>query len=103
MSPDTPRALRLLLEQIDLDEAIRRRAVQEAIADALACTHRRRADTLEAALPRPGDYPGGPVDWETGEPMAPPTARGEAVEQLRSAALACRQKAALLERRWIDG
>lgn len=29
---------------------------------------RRRADD-EARLPRPGDYLGGPVDWETGRPV----------------------------------
>ena len=102
MSPDTRRALRQLIDQIDLGEQMRRRSVQEAVADALACTHRRRAEALEGALPRPDDYPGGRVDWETGEPLDPPPARGEAVQELRSAALACRQKAALLERRWID-
>lgn len=97
------RALRQLVEQINLDEAVRRRAVQEAVSDALACTWTGRAKALEAALPRRDDYPGGSCDWETGEPLDPPPACGEAVEELRSTANACRQKAALLERRWIDG
>lgn len=101
MSAEMRRHLRDLLDRIDVGEAIRRRAVQEAVADSLACTWTRRADALEAALPRPGDYPGGPVDWDTGEALDPPPAIRTG-EGARLAALACRQKAALLERRWID-
>ncbi len=105
MSPDMRRHLRDLLERIDLDEQIRRRAVQEAISDALAHTWTRRAVALEAALPRQGDYLGGPVDWETGRPLyegSTTSQEQERADDLRAAALACRQKAALLEARWID-
>lgn len=91
-----------LLDRVDTAESIRRRAVQEALSDALARTWTRRAKVLDWAAERPGDYPGGPVDWETGEPLAPPEPDPERIERLRSAALACRQKAALLERRWLD-
>lgn len=103
MTPDMQRALRTLVDQIDLDETVRRRAVQEAITNALATTWTARAATLEAALPQHGDFPGGPVDWNTGQPLDPPPPRDDAVRDLQAAVLACRQKAALLERRWIDG
>ena len=96
------RHVRDLLERIDLAENLRRRAVQEAISDALASNWTRRAEAFEAALPQPGDYPGGPADWETGTSMdpPPPVRTGEGA---RASAIACRQKAALLEARWLDG
>lgn len=97
------RHLANLLDRIDLGEQIRRRAVQEAISDALAHTWTRRAEALEDALPRLDDYRGGPVDWETGRPLYEGSTTGQGrADDLRAAALACRQKAALLERRWID-
>ncbi len=93
-----------LLDRIDLGELIRRRVVQEAISDALAHTWTRRALTLEAALPRPEDYRGGPVDFESGRPLYEGREPDETrLQDLRAAALACRQKAALLEQRWLDG
>lgn len=91
-----------LLDRVDVAEDMRRRAVQEALSDALAITWTRRAALLDWAAERPGDYPGGPVDWETGEPLAPPAPDPERAAALRDSALACRRKAVLLERRWLD-
>jgi hypothetical protein len=50
--------LRELLGRIDIAEAARRRAVQQAISDALPETWRRRAQDFRAAAPKPGDWPG---------------------------------------------
>ena len=103
MTPEMRRHLRDLLDRIDVDEAIRRRAVQEIVSDALAFTWTHRAKILDWAAERPGDYRGGPVDWETGRPLYEGSTTGqERAGDLRAAALACRQKAALLEARWID-
>jgi hypothetical protein len=58
-APDRKRQmLRELLDRIDITEAVRRRAVQQAISDALPETWRRRAQDFRAAAPKPGDYPG---------------------------------------------
>jgi hypothetical protein len=58
-APDRNRALlRELLERIDLGEAMRRRAVQEAMADALPEVWRRRARDFREAAPRPTDFRG---------------------------------------------
>ena len=57
--PQATRAvLRGLLHSIDLGEAVRRRAVREAIRSALPETYLRRAELFEWARPRPGDYQG---------------------------------------------
>ena len=79
--------LRTLLRQIDLDEAMRRQAVLEAIANAAASTWHRRADLFDWARPRPYDYPG----------RASRDELAEADERCRLAALACRQRAALVD------
>lgn len=100
--PATRHHLRDLLDRVDVAELIRRRAVQEALADALAHTWTRRAEALEWAQERPGDYPGGPVDWLTGKPLNAPPADLERAAALVAAAFACRRKAALLEARVID-
>jgi hypothetical protein len=58
-TPDRNRAiLRQLLESIDMGEAMRRRAVQEAISDALPEVWLRRARAFRDAAPRPRDHPG---------------------------------------------
>jgi hypothetical protein len=50
--------LRTLVRQIDLDEQLRRRAVQEAIVMASAWWWRRRAEVFQWARPKPTDYVG---------------------------------------------
>jgi hypothetical protein len=50
--------LRELLDRINIAEAVRRRAVQQAISDALPETWRRRAQDFWAAATQPGDWPG---------------------------------------------
>lgn len=102
MSAST-QALRDLLDTIDQGEHLRRRVVQEAITEAMAGTWTRRADKFADALPRPGDHPGGPVDWHTGEPLDPAPVDDAHVVELRGVVRACRAKAALLEARCIDG
>lgn len=92
MTADMRRALALLVDQIDLGEAVRRRAAQEAISDVLAWQWTHRAEVLDWAAQRPSDHPGGPVDWETGEPLDPPPGDPERATALAGAALACRQK-----------
>jgi hypothetical protein len=52
------KVLRELLARIDFSEAMRRRAVQQAISDARSETWRRRAQDFRAAAPKPGDYSG---------------------------------------------
>lgn len=76
-----------IIRQIDLDEAARRRAMQEAISYALAGQWRRRAETFEDAVPRPGDFTGRATQEEL----------VEATERCRLTALACRQRAALID------
>lgn len=92
MTPDMRHHVRDLLERVDLDEMVRRRAVQEAVTDALAHTWTRRAEVFEWAAPKPGDFTGRATAAELAERQA----------RCEATALACRQKAALLERRWID-
>lgn len=96
-------AVRDLLDRLDQDEHLRRRAVQEAITDVLACTWTRRATDLEGALPRAGDHPGGPVNWQTGATLDPAPVDADRTAELRGVVRACRAKAALLEARWLDG
>jgi hypothetical protein len=79
--------LRELLARIDLGEAMRRRAVQQAITDALPETWRRRAQDFRAAAPKPGDHPGQATLLELAE-------RGQ---ECLAIALACERHAALLE------
>lgn len=93
MTTATVPALRTLLARIDAAEPMRRRAVQEAVTDALAETWQRRAAMFDWARPRPGDYPG----------RATREALAEADTRCRLAALACRQRAALLDGGCLDG
>src|SRR5829696_7912199 len=51
-------ALRRLLHQIDLDEQLRRRSVQQAISQAQAWWWRWRAEQFDQARPRPSDFTG---------------------------------------------
>lgn len=79
-------ALRALLRQIDIDEAVRRRAVVEAVSYARAETWRRRAQQWEDARPRPTDWPG----------RGTPEELAAADERCQAAAQACRNRAALI-------
>ena len=81
-----------ILARIDTAEPIRRRVVQDALNDALACTMRRRAELFEWARPRPGEYAGQAT-----------TAELAARDRLLAAqAKACRNKAILLELHILD-
>lgn len=93
---DKRAALRRLLHQIDLGEPLRRRAVQEAISQAEASWWIMRAEHFDRARPRPGDYPGGPVDWEGGAVLDPPKPDREADERFRGIVQACLAKASLI-------
>jgi hypothetical protein len=53
----------------------------------------RRALAFEAARPRPGDYTGGPVDWETGCQLGPGADTEAADGRLAAAASECRSRA----------
>ena len=101
MTVDRRKDLIALLNAIDVDEACRRRSVQEAIAGVLPATWHRRAAMFEWARPRPGEYPGGPVEWDTGKRLAPPPnwarKRGEAWRRCSEIAAVCRERAALCE------
>jgi hypothetical protein len=81
-----------ILARIDTAEPIRRRVVQDAMNDALACTWRRRAELFEWARPRPGDFNGNATAAE----MA------ERDRLLAAQAKACRNKAILLELHILD-
>jgi len=81
-----------ILARIDIAEPIRRRVVQDAMNDALACTWRRRAELFEWARPRPGDFNGNAGAAE----MA------ERDRLLAAQAKACRNKAILLELHILD-
>lgn len=63
----------------------RARVVQDALTEATAHYWRRRADTLEAARPRPGDFTG----KATSDEIAAVDRR------LTAAARACRERAAV--------
>jgi hypothetical protein len=73
------RALRQLLAQIDLDEAMRRRSVQQAITEATADYWRHRAedfqqvgnqecDLIALACLRKAAF----MEWEAGQPLIDP-------------------------------
>jgi hypothetical protein len=98
---DNRAALRTLLSRIDLGEPMRRRAVQQAISDALPETWRRRAELFDSAASRPGDHPGGAVDWESGRPLNLPVSDHGRDVDLRLTALACRFHAAAIEAGWF--
>ena len=84
---DNRAALRRLLHQIDLDEHLRRRVVQQAILTASAWWWRWRAEQFHAAAPRPGDWSG----------RARAVELAEAVERCRETAQACLNRAELLD------
>jgi hypothetical protein len=83
--------LRRLVAQIDIDEQLRKRAVQQAILQAEAWFWCWRAEQFHAAAPRKGDYHG----RATREDLL------DAWERCHTTALACRRKAAFLE--WEAG
>lgn len=91
-----------LIARIDYGETMRRRAVQDAILNASAWQWRRRADLFDWARPKPGDYLGGPVDWETGAPAEFLEFPTDADRRCAAAALACREHAAALEAGWFE-
>ena len=82
-----PEALRQLLHQIDVQEAVRRRAVQQAILHAEAAYWRRRAADFEWARPRPDDFNG----------QATPEELAEADRRCCATRDACLSKAQLIE------
>jgi len=82
-----------ILARVDTAEPIRRRVVQDALNDALACTWHRRAELYDWARHRPGlDYTGN----------ATPAELAERDRKLAAQAQACRHKAELLELRILD-
>lgn len=81
-----------LLARVDVAEAVRVRVAEEALSDALACTWRRRAELLEWARPRPGDFTG----------SASPAQLAERDRRLAAQAEASRAKATLLELGLLD-
>jgi hypothetical protein len=81
-----------ILARVDTAEPIRRRVVQEALNDALACTWRRTADRLLWALSREGDFRG----QATAEQIA------ERDRKLAAQARAALAKATLLELGLLD-
>ena len=83
---DKRAALRRLLHQIDLDEQLRRRSVQQTISQAQAWWWRWRAEQFDQARPRPSDFNG----------QATPADLAAADERCRGVAEACLGKAALI-------
>jgi hypothetical protein len=81
-----------ILARIDVAEPVRRRVVQEALSDALAYTWRRKAELYEWARARPGDFHGNATAAEL----------AERDRLLAAQALACRNKATLLELGLLD-
>jgi hypothetical protein len=79
--------LRRLVHQIDLDEAMRRRSVQQAILQAESWWWRMRAEQFHQARPRRGDFHGN----------ATPAELWEAWERCNGIAQACLNKADLLD------
>src|SRR5829696_926446 len=84
-------ALRRLLQQIDLDEPVRRRAIQQTILEASAWWWRWRAEDFDRARPRRSDFNGN----------ASPEALAAADERCRELTQACLNRATLLE--WEAG
>ena len=72
-----------LITQIDIDEQMRLRGVQQAITEAEAWYWDQRAQAFEAAAPKPGDYTGTTPDPEL-------------TERCLETAQACRNRATLL-------
>jgi hypothetical protein len=66
-------------------DQVRKRAIQEALADGFAATYERRARLLEWARPRPSDYPGRCSEAEL----------AERDRNLATAAALCRHRATL--------
>ena len=83
--------LRPLLAQIDLDEQVRRRSVQQAILKAEAWWWAWQAEQFHAAAPKRDDYHGRATSKEL----------TEAIERCRGIALSCCRKAAFLD--WEAG
>lgn len=81
-------ALRVLLTTIDVQEAMRRRAVQDAITNALPAQWEQRAETFEWVAGHPFDDPldADPAAWDQS------TVEGRS----RASALDCRRHAWLL-------
>jgi hypothetical protein len=83
----------------DLDYRLINSAVVHKLREEQPDYWLKKADELEASAPRPGQYLGGPVDWETGESLNP--ARREELSErwyeCIATATACRRHAALLE------
>jgi hypothetical protein len=80
-------ALRQLLHQIDIDEHMRRRAVQQAILHAEAWYWRMRAEQFDWARPRSNDFNG----------RATPEMLAEADRRCRETRDLCLSKADLIE------
>jgi hypothetical protein len=84
---DSREHLRQLLHQIVLDEAMRRRSVQQAILTASAWWWRWRAEQFHRARPRPSDFNGQSSVEEL----------GAADERCSETAQACLNRATLIE------
>ena len=89
---DNRALLRRLLGRIDWAEPVRRRAIQDAVTDALAETWVWRSYAFEQARPRPGDFTG----------QATPAELAAADERCAEVALACRNHADALARGWFE-
>ncbi len=81
-----------LVASVDFEEAVRRRAVQDAITDSLVWQLRRRAEVFEWAAPRPTDFTGNATEEEL----------FTAVNRCHARAQALRSKAALIEWGWLS-
>jgi hypothetical protein len=80
--------LRTLITQIDVDEQMRTRAAQQAILEAESWFWCWRAEQFHAAAPRPGDFHGRATQQDL----------QEAYDRCMATALACRRRAALVDR-----
>jgi hypothetical protein len=81
-----------LVGRIDVDERMRVRAVQESVNNARACTWTRRAELLEFALSREGDFRGQATDEQI----------AERDRRLAAQVAACRHRAELLTSGLLD-
>jgi len=70
----------------------RGRVLQDALTEATAAYWQRRGDVFDAARPRAGDYPGGATEADL----------DAARRRCGTAALACRQRAAVTQLYGID-